>query len=75
MIKNKIKELGLEISDLEVYSMTPINFGMQVDNQIRPIYIKHIPTGEVVIEDNNRNHHKNLMNGLEKIKQKIRKES
>ncbi len=67
MIQNKIKELGLEISNLEVYSMTPINFGMQVDNQVRPVYIKHIPTDTVVIEDNYRSHLKNVLRGLEKL--------
>ena len=71
IIRERIKDLGLEISDLKIYSMNKIDLGMKVDNQVRPIYIKHIPTDVVVIEENSRSHHKNLINGLEKLKREI----
>ena len=71
MIQKKIEELKLDIKDLEIYSMTPINFGMRVDNQIRPILNKHLPTDTVIIEEGDRSHLKNLLRGLEKLKEKI----
>lgn len=39
---------------------------MKVDNRIQPIYIKHKPTGNTIICEEDRSQHKNLIKALEK---------
>lgn len=70
-IEEKIRNLGLDVSELNIYVMHKINFGMKVDNQIKPIYIEHIPTKITVKKGKYKSHHKNLIEGLEEIKNDI----
>ena len=72
-ITKKIDDLELDTKDLEMYTMTKINLGMQIDNQPNPIYIKHIPSGKTVVHKEYKSVHKNLMSALEKINKEIKK--
>ena len=73
MIREKAEDLGFEIKNLEIYSMTKIQLGMQIDNNVKPIYIKHKPTDTYIICKNFKSQHKNLMKALKMLKEEIEK--
>lgn len=54
IIVDKINSLNLKVEDIKIYKMSEIKLGMQVDNSIRPIYIKHIPSDITVISKEHR---------------------
>lgn len=70
-ILDKVKELNLNLSDLEMYFMHEIQLGMKIDNRITPIYIKHKPTNKVVICKENRSQHKNMIRALEILAEQL----
>ena len=74
-IQDKISELNLKSSDLDIHVMHEVQLGMKVDNQVRPVRIKHKPTGKIIICKENKSKLKNILQGLDMIAEKIKNEN
>ena len=74
-IREKIKELGFRINEIKIYQISEIQLGMKVDNQNPIMEVVHIPTSTVVRCDEYKSQHKNVMKGLEMLREKIKEKS
>ena len=74
-IREKIKELDFKISEIKIYQISEIQLGMKVDNQNPIMEVVHIPTDIIIRCDEYKSQHKNVMKGLEMLREKIKEKS
>ena len=72
MLNLLIKEHGLNIEEVEFYSMDKVRFGMNVATpQEYPFFGIHKPTGISVFVDSGKNQHQSFILAIEELSKKL----